>query len=97
SLPWDDTDKKGRPRQRDLRPLLKDLILHGQGGAAVQLAVDVAIDPTGRSLKPEQLEMILADHLGERLCITTLRRDWLYLRPEAAKRQIEEAPACDRL
>lgn len=84
SLPWDDTDKKGRPRQRELRPLLNDLAFHGQSDTAVQLVVDVAIDPTGRSLKPEQLQAILADHLGERLCITTLRRDWLHLRPEAA-------------
>ena len=83
-LPWEDIDKKGRTRQRDLRPLLKDLTLHGQEGASVQLAVDVAIDPTGRSLKPEQLEPILAGRLGEGLCITTLCRDWLYLRPEAA-------------
>ena len=85
-LPWEDMDKKGRRRQRDLRPLLKDLTIDGQRGAAVRLAVDVAIDPTGRSLKPEQLETILADHLGEGLCITTLRRDWLYLRPEATTR-----------
>ena len=84
-LPWEDTDKKGRARQRDLRPLLKDLTLHRQRGAAVQLAVDVAIDSTGRSLKPEQLERILARHLGEALSITTLRRDWLYLAPEAAR------------
>lgn len=90
SLPWEDMDKKGRRRQRDLRPLLKDLTLHDQSGAAVQLAVDVAIDPTGRSLKPEQLETILADHLGEGLCITALRRDWLYLRPEATKSQQED-------
>ncbi len=93
NLPWDDTDKKGRPRQRDLRPLLKNLTFHGQHGAAARLAVDVAIDPSGRSLKPEQLEAILADRLGEGLCITTLHRDWLYLRPEAGK----AAPACDRL
>ncbi len=84
-LPWEDTDKKGRPRQRDLRPLLKDLTLLGQGGAAVRLAVDVAIDASGRSLKPEQLETILAGRLGEELAITTLRRDWLYLRPEASR------------
>ena len=86
-LPWDDTDKKGRPRQRDLRPLLKGLTLHGQRGAAVQLAVDVAIDSSGRSLKPEQLETILAGRLGEELTVTTLCRDWLYLRSEAAKPQ----------
>ena len=88
-LPWEDMDKKGRPRQRDLRPLLKDLTLHGQKGATVRLAVDVAIDPSGRSLKPEQLETVLADHLGEGLAITTLRRDWLYLRPEATGLQQE--------
>ena len=87
SLPWEDTDKKGRPRKRDLRPLLKDVTLHGQEGAAVQLAVDVAIDSTGSSLKPEQLRTILSGRLGAELCITTLRRDWLHLRPEAAKPQ----------
>lgn len=97
-LPWGDTDKKGRPRQRDLRPLLKGLTLHGQSGAAVRLAVDVAIDPTGRSLKPEQLETILADRLGEGLTITTLRRDWLYLHSESAKpQQAGGGPACDRV
>ena len=82
SLPWEDRDKKGRPRQRDLRPLLKGVTLQGQRGAAAQLTVDVAIDPTGRSLKPEQLGAMLADRLGEKLCITTLRRHWLHLRPE---------------
>jgi len=89
-LPWQDVDKKGQRRHRDLRPLLKDLTLHDQRGAAVQLSVDVAIDPTGRSLKPQQLETILADHLGEGLSITALRRDWLYLRPEAAKPRQED-------
>lgn len=84
-LPWEDTDKKGRPRQRDLRPLLKDLTLQDQSGAAARLAVDVVIDANGRTLKPEQLETILADCLGEELAITTLRRDWLYLRPEATR------------
>lgn len=84
-LPWKDTDKKGRPRQRDLRPLLKDLTLQDQSGAAARLAVDVVIDANGRSLKPEQLETILAGCLGQELAITTLRRDWLYLRPEATR------------
>jgi len=92
SLPWEDTDKKGRPRQRDLRPLLKTLAIHPQAGGAVQLRAEVVIEPSGATLKPEQLDMLLGKRLGQELCTTTLRRDWLYLSPEATNTSRESLP-----
>jgi radical SAM-linked protein len=81
-LPWQDTDKKGRPRQRDYRPLLLDLRLVsptaaaaaaaqvGQKSAAVQITVASAITPQGLGLKPDHLCLWLGQQLGR-----TLRTD----------------------
>jgi radical SAM family uncharacterized protein/radical SAM-linked protein len=81
-LPWQDTDKKGRPRQRDYRQLLLDLRLVsptaaaaaaaqvGQKSAAVQITVASAITPQGLGLKPDHLCLWLGQQLGR-----TLRTD----------------------
>jgi radical SAM-linked protein len=78
-LPWQDTDKKGRPRQRDYRQLLLDLRLvsptasaAGQVGqnAPVQVTVASAITPQGLGLKPDHLCLWLGQQLGR-----TLRTD----------------------
>ena len=83
-LPWEDTDKKGRPRQRDCRPWL--LSLAGQGGQEgearlpLQLQYSAAIDPQGRSLRPQQLLHWLGLELGVSLEPQLQRRRALRLR-----------------
>jgi radical SAM family uncharacterized protein/radical SAM-linked protein len=82
TLIWHDTDKKGRPRQRDCRPMLRSLALTepGEGGGLrfPSLRLVAAIDPQGRSLRPEQLEQWLTEALRQppglrRLCRTALQ------------------------
>jgi hypothetical protein len=84
---WHDTDKKGRPRQRDCRPFLKAL----QWKAADQpgqIAVlyEAVVDPTGRSLRPEQLQQWFVERLQIPLELVQLRRLALQLaeEPDAA-------------
>ncbi|TGG83862.1 MAG: TIGR03960 family B12-binding radical SAM protein [Aphanocapsa feldmannii 288cV] len=79
SLIWDDTDKRGRPRTRDLRPLLLSLRLKRADAREAQLTLKARIDALGRSLKPEQLAHWLSERLGEPLQLTDLRRDCLHL------------------
>jgi hypothetical protein len=85
SLPWHDTDKKGRPRQRDCRPYLLDLELlsPAEPGAAAPeatLRLQAAIDPQGRSLRPQQLAHWLGDALGRPLRVVEAQRRELVLR-----------------
>ena len=89
SLPWHDTDKKGRPRCRDCRPALRNLALApastpGQGEiGAVTLELEAAIDASGRSLRPEQLAHWLGELLGVRLVCASMQRLALILRNPA--------------
>jgi len=82
-LPWQDTDKKGRPRQRDYRELLRDLrLMSPEPGAprpvepvgAVVIALESAITPQGLGLKPDHLCHWLAHHLGRPLRADRPRR-----------------------
>jgi radical SAM family uncharacterized protein/radical SAM-linked protein len=87
-LPWNDTDKKGRPRQRDCRPFLLGLHLIDPAagsppageGELRWLALEAAIDPQGRSLRPEHLRAWLAEALGHPLAVAAMRRERLLLR-----------------
>jgi radical SAM-linked protein len=85
SLIWQDTDKKGRPRQRECRPALLDLRLLAPDGdaaeplASVQLALEAAVDGAGRSLRPNQLAHWLGTELGRRLHGGRQRRTALLL------------------
>jgi radical SAM-linked protein len=84
-LPWRDTDKKGRPRERDCRPdLLKLRIVSpptdGLGGA-IRLDLEAAIDSQGRSLRPVQLAHWLGAALGRDLAAEAVVRRALRLRP----------------
>ncbi|MEB3323197.1 MAG: TIGR03936 family radical SAM-associated protein, partial [Synechococcaceae cyanobacterium] len=83
-LPWHDHDKKGRPRERDCRPYLRSLRLAaggGGGGPGVQrVELVAAVDPQGRSLRPEHLQRWLGDALGEPLTLAALQRRALLLR-----------------
>jgi radical SAM-linked protein len=75
---WEDTDKKGRPRQRDLRPYLQQVRLEPLP-TAVELSYTARIDPAGRSLRPEQLQHWLVQELGSPLVMKQLRRQSLQL------------------
>jgi hypothetical protein len=79
---WDDTDKKGRPRQRDLRSALAWLEVEPRG-AAVTIRVGARIDSSGRSLRPEQLQHWFASRLGRPLLIRRFCRDRLELKTVA--------------
>ncbi len=85
SLIWQDTDKKGRPRERDCRPFLAALALEegpdpGQGDA-VRLALEARIDPQGRSLRPEFLRHWLSERLATPLELGRIERSALLLAP----------------
>jgi len=82
-LQWQDTDKKGRPRQRDYRQLLLDLHLvppiagaAGQvgPGAPVTIALASAITPQGLGLKPDHPILWLGQQLGRPLRADRPRR-----------------------
>jgi len=80
-LIWEDTDKKGRPRRRDLRDLLQDLRLmeplepcSEEIGFRAELELVAAVDSQGRSLKPAQLQFWLSQQLGFDLSLSRVRR-----------------------
>ncbi len=83
TLLWQDTDKKGRPRQRDCRPFLLRLALEpGPGperGEAVRLLLEARIDPQGRSLRPEFLRHWLSESLATPLELGRIERRALLL------------------
>ncbi|MFL0776867.1 MAG: TIGR03960 family B12-binding radical SAM protein [Prochlorococcus sp.] len=87
-LIWHDTDKKGRPRQRDCRSLLRDL--HIQKGSGIEPAntaplnsirvqLEAAIDPMGRSIKPIQIQHWIAEKLDRSLNVSGVQRHQLQL------------------
>jgi radical SAM family uncharacterized protein/radical SAM-linked protein len=78
-LPWHDTDKKGRPRQRDCRPFLRELVAETVEVEAAALFLRAAIDPQGRSLRPEQISAWLAERLAVPLGLAAVRREALRL------------------
>jgi len=81
SLIWQDSDKKGRPRQRDCRPALLALDLEAEAGdRAVSLRLQAAIDQQGRSLRPQQIQHWLAEYLECPLDVSALCRQALLLR-----------------
>jgi len=77
---WHDTDKKGRPRQRDCRPYLQSLeLLETTAASAISLRYSAVVDPAGRSLRPEQLQHWFGERLGQQLEMVDLRRESLQL------------------
>jgi radical SAM-linked protein len=81
SLIWHDTDKKGRPRSRDCRPFLLELQMTAAADGAQQCSLWAAIDASGRSLRPEQLQHWISERLGQSLALRALRRQALLLKP----------------
>jgi radical SAM-linked protein len=86
ALIWNDTDKKGRPRTRDCRPALLQLRRSGEGpigssSPALRLDLEAAVDPAGRSLRPEHIAHWLGERLALSLESTQVQRRSLVLRP----------------
>ena len=83
SLPWQDQDKKGRPRERECRPYLLDLRLVPAGGTPPQdgqaLDLEAAVDPQGRSLRPDHLRHWLSIGVGRPLVLGPVQRRCLRL------------------
>jgi radical SAM family uncharacterized protein/radical SAM-linked protein len=93
-LSWHDTDKKGRPRQRDCRPDLADLrrVASGAGsghdsGDGLVLELEGLIDHAGRSLRPSQVTQWLAEQLGRELFVGHQCRTALVLREPLSAEQ----------
>jgi hypothetical protein len=89
SLPWRDQDKKGRPRERECRPYLLSLRSTPPPASAIaaspeplglNLDLEAAIDPQGRSLRPDQVAHWLADVLAIPLAVDGVSRQQLRLR-----------------
>ena len=82
SLIWHDTDKKGRPRQRDCRSALLSLDLHAEEPSnQARLTLHAAVDEMGRSLRPAQIQHWLEELLERPLQLHHLCRDALLLKP----------------
>jgi radical SAM family uncharacterized protein/radical SAM-linked protein len=81
TLIWHDTDKKGRPRSRDCRPFLLDLQMPASSDSPQLCSLWAAIDASGRSLRPEQVQHWIAERLGQSLVLKALRRQALVLKP----------------
>lgn len=80
-LPWSDTDKKGRPRQRDCRPWIDELTLVTADDESCRFRLGARIDSQGRSLRPEQVRVWLEARLGRPLQLRRVSRERLRLRP----------------
>ena len=79
-LIWHDTDKKGRPRERDCRSALISLRpLAEPKGHALSLLLETDVDPMGRSLRPLQIQHWLSEQIGDSLKLQELCREELRL------------------
>ena len=83
---WNDHDKKGRPRQRDCRPALRQVLLarHEGPSKAVELILETRIDAQGFGVRPEHLRSWLSTHLERPLGLGPQKREALFLRQQAA-------------
>ena len=84
SLMWHDTDKKGRPRQRDCRSCLLALRRLESSATEATLVLEAAIDAQGRSLRPDQLQHWLAEALDLELRAHAMERTALRLHASAS-------------
>ncbi len=86
-LVWKDTDKKGRPRERNCRKELNSLKLKYEitekeirpNHPAVRIELNALIDPIGRSIKPVQIKHWLEEYFGKSLKISHVQRDEIKL------------------
>ena len=84
---WHDVDKKGRPRQRDCRPALRQIKLMGHDARleTVELELETSIDGQGFGVRPEHGRVWLSEHLQQPLRLGMPRREALRLRPQELK------------
>jgi hypothetical protein len=82
---WHDHDKKGRPRQRDCRPALREgkLVVHDAQAKGVELVLDTRINAQGFGVRPGHLQSWLSTHLELPLRLGSQRREALLLKPKA--------------
>ena len=79
-LMWHDTDKKGRPRSRDCRSVLRRLdALSDPEGSRLRLRLEADVDSMGRSLRPSQIQHWLEQQVSEPIALQSLKRDRLEL------------------
>jgi radical SAM-linked protein len=90
---WHDHDKKGRPRQRDCRPALRQvrLLHHDWQSPQVEMALETSLDGQGFGLRPEHLRGWLSEHLGQPLRLGWMRREALLLQPPAPGMECQTA------
>ncbi|MAH58850.1 MAG: B12-binding domain-containing radical SAM protein [Synechococcus sp. ARS1019] len=80
TLVWHDTDKKGRPRQRDCRPSLRKLErIEHESPSGIRLRLEAGVDEMGRSLRPGQIQHWLSEQLSQPLTVKKVCRDALVL------------------
>ena len=82
---WHDHDKKGRPRQRDCRPALREarLLHHDAEAKGVELVLDTQINAQGFGVRPGHLQSWLGTHLGLPLRLGYQRREALVLKTKS--------------
>ena len=79
-LMWHDTDKKGRPRSRDCRSVLRRLdVLSGPECSRLRLRLEADVDSMGRSLRPSQIQYWLEQQVSAPIALQSLKRDRLEL------------------
>nr|WP_320676126.1 TIGR03960 family B12-binding radical SAM protein [Prochlorococcus sp. MIT 1300] len=86
-LIWKDKDKKGRPRERDCRSVLRSIQLNcfidknEQKNAyrGVNLQLDAQIDKLGRSLKPDHIRHWIGENLNQPIRVNDVKREKLRL------------------
>ncbi len=87
-LIWVDTDKKGRLRERDLKPELKNLLLTEykikndqlDDEETISIELQSLISPIGQSIKPMHIKHLLAKSLGHSITIKDIKRSKLILK-----------------
>ncbi len=87
-LIWKDSDKKGRPRERDYKneliSLKLDLVEQKEKKAvianSVQITMQTSVDLQGRSIKPSQIQKWISEKIGGPLTIKNVKRQELLLR-----------------
>jgi radical SAM family uncharacterized protein/radical SAM-linked protein len=78
-LPLLQPDQRGRMRPKDLRPYLLDLHWYEWQLGGVSIGLEARVEPNGRSLKPEQLRLLLEPLLQQPLRLLAMRREQLRL------------------
>jgi radical SAM-linked protein len=79
-LMWHDTDKKGRPRSRDCRSVLRRLdVVSENESPRLRLRLEADVDAMGRSLRPSQIQHWLEEQISAPIALQCLKRDRLEL------------------